>query len=218
MYREVSAAEKSSFDSVRGGATEPSHDTALGAVLAEVLERLSAGVIVYDGRGECWHLNGAARAIVARGDGLRFDRKGVLHACDRTADLALTRARADLGDGRVIRVPRPGGREPYPVMLTPLGLFAGQAGCLVLIHDPDLQFASPAREIARLFALPMGPAGVVAALAGGDDLKSYARQRGLSYNTVRYHLKTAFARTGAHTQSRLVQRVTRALTEFGVRE
>jgi hypothetical protein len=35
--------------------------------------------------------------------------------------------------------------------------------------------------------------------------------------TVRYHLKTAFAHTGVRTQSRLVQRVTRALTEFGVR-
>ena len=74
-----------------------------------------------------------------------------------------------------------------------------------------------AREIARLFGLPIGPAGVVAALAGGDDLKSYAKKRGLSYNTVRYHLKTAFARTGVRTQSRLVQRVTRALTEFSVR-
>jgi hypothetical protein len=35
---------------------------------------------------------------------------------------------------------------------------------------------------------------------------------------VRYHLKTAFARTGVRTQSCLVQHVTRALTEFGVRE
>ena len=52
---------------------------------------------------------------------------------------------------------------------------------------------------------------------GGDDLKSYAEKRGLSYNTMRYHLKTAFARPAAH-QSRLVQHVTSALTEFGLRE
>ena len=204
-------------DPTRGGA---SRDPALGGLLMEVLDRLSAGVIVYDGSGECRHVNGAARTIVARGDGLRFDRKGVLHACDRTADRALTRTRGGLADGRIVRVPRPAGREAYAVLLAPLGreLFAGGAGCLVLIHDPDLQFPSVAREIARLFGLPMGPARVVAALAGGDDLKSYAKKRGLSYNTVRYHLKTAFARTGVRTQSRLVQRVTRALTEFSVRE
>jgi hypothetical protein len=217
MSRGVPAAERPTPDPARGGPSAPHCDPALGSVLAEVLDRLSAGVIVYDGKGECRYVNGVARAIVARRDGLRLDRNGVLHACDRTADRALVRARADLADGRIVRVPRPEGREAYPVLLTPLGGFAGQ-GCLVLIHDPDLQFPSVAREIARLFGLPMGPAGVVAALAGGDDLKSYAKQRGLSYNTVRYHLKTAFARTGVRTQSRLVQRVTRALTEFGVRE
>jgi hypothetical protein len=218
MSRGGFAADKPIPEPARDGAIAPSQDPALGAILAVVLERLSAGVIVYDGKGECRHVNGVARAIVARRDGLRLDRNGVLHACDRTADRALTRARADLADGRTVRVPRPEGREAYPVLLTPLGGSVGQAGCLVLIHDPDLQFRSMAREIARLFGLPMGPAGVVAALAGGDDLKSYAKQRGLSYNTVRYHLKTAFARTGVRTQSRLVQRVTRALTEFGVRE
>ena len=133
---------------------------------------------------------------------------------------ALSRARVDLAEGRIVRVPRREGREAYSVLLTPLGreLSVGRAGCLVLIHDPDLQFPAEAREIARLLGLPMGPARVVAALAGGDDLKSYAEKRGLSYNTMRYHLKTAFARTGMRTQSRLVQRVTRALTEFGLRE
>ena len=130
MSRGVAAPDKPILDLARGGSGAPDFDPMLGAILAEVLDRLSAGVIVYDAMGECRHVNGAARAIVARGDGLRFDRKGVLHACDRTADRALTPTRGDLADGRIVRVPRPGGREAYAVLLTPLGreLFAGQAG------------------------------------------------------------------------------------------
>jgi DNA-binding CsgD family transcriptional regulator len=65
-----------------------------------------------------------------------------------------------------------------------------------------------------MFGLPIGSATIVAALAAGEDLKDYAERSGISTNTVRFHLKTAYARTGVHRQSDLVRLVTAALRDM----
>jgi DNA-binding CsgD family transcriptional regulator len=66
-----------------------------------------------------------------------------------------------------------------------------------------------------MFRLPLGSATLVAALAAGDDLKDYAERAGISMNTVRFHLKTAYARTGVHRPSDLVRLVIGALRDLG---
>jgi DNA-binding CsgD family transcriptional regulator len=65
-----------------------------------------------------------------------------------------------------------------------------------------------------LFRLPLGSATMLAALAAGEDLKDYAERAGISMNTVRFHLKTAYARTGIRRQSELVRLVTAALRDL----
>ena len=203
------------------------------SLLSSMIDRLSAGVLVLfaDDRAgpSVAHVNQAARSIVARADGLWLDRKGWLHAKDRSAGHPISGHIRDVlagGAGGVVRVPRSSLRG-YVVLVAPLPACSefrpeaaapNQVGVLILIHDPDAETAGGAETIAAIFGLPMGAARLVEALMQGEDPKDYASRRGLSYETIRYHLKSAFARTGARSQTRLMQLVTRALSELGGRD
>ena len=46
---------------------------------------------------------------------------------------------------------------------------------------------------------------MVQAILEGVDLKDYADRAGISMNTVRFHLKNAFAGTDTHSQAELVR-------------
>jgi GAF domain-containing protein len=194
-------------------------------LLGVVIDRLSAGVVVMHSDGVVAHVNAAARALAAREDGLRLDRNGLVHAADFGAERSLTRFRLDVmagGPGGIVRVPRRDLHQSYAVLIAPLppsaAAFASSAqpgrSVLFLIHDPTVQLPDTAQTIAAIFAMPKGTAQLVAALIDGEDTKSYAEKRAISYETVRYHLKTAFERAGVRSQGRLLQVVSRALTEL----
>jgi hypothetical protein len=189
------------------------------ASLGETIDRLAVGVIVLDHEGGAIHVNRAAREITARNDGLWLDRSGVPHAAQRDADRALVKLCADvrLGDaGGIVRIPRRNEARPYAVMAAPLpartaltGTQADATPVLILIHDPSAQVLGMPETIAAIFALPIATARLVAALAEGADVKSYAEQHAITTDAVKFHLKTAFAKTGLRSQTRLLQAVAR---------
>jgi PAS domain-containing protein len=176
------------------------------ASLGETIDRLAVGVIVLDQEGGAIHVNRAAREITARNDGLWLDRTGVPHAAQRDADRALVKLCADvrLGDaGGIVRIPRRDEARPYSVMAAPLPARTALTGTqtdatpvLILIHDPSAQVLGIPETIAAIFALPIATARLVAALAEGTDVKSYAEQQGITTDAVKFHLKTAFAKPG----------------------
>jgi PAS domain-containing protein len=203
--------------------------TMLGArldTLTQIIDRVAMGVIVLDGDGAEIHVNRAAREIAARGDGLSLDRKGALLCADRAAERSIAQLRADVrsgGAGGIARVPRRDGTA-YAVLAAPLPRTASfgrldtkAPDLLVLIHDPDARSATTPETIATIFALPIGTARMVAALADGEETKAYAERLGITMDAVKFHLKTAFAKTGLRTQARLLQAVARALTDLGER-
>ena len=71
-----------------------------------------------------------------------------------------------------------------------------------MIHDPLHRAPTVPQLVAELFSIPLGPATLLAALAAGEELSHYAERVGISMNTVRFHLKTAYARTGVQTPKR----------------
>jgi hypothetical protein len=195
--------------------------------LTQTIDRLAAGIIVLGNEGSEIHVNRAARAIAARNDGLWLDRSGAPHALEQGAERRLLELCADVrtgGAGGIVRVPR---REParaYAVLAAPLPASAGIAGrdpaapsLLVVIHDPDARAAAPAESIAAIFALPVATARLIAALDEGVDARSYAEQQGITMDAVKFHLKTAFEKTGLRTQARLLQAVARALANLSAR-
>jgi DNA-binding CsgD family transcriptional regulator len=157
----------------------------------------------------------------------RFAMIGLQRAPDRAAfdddDIAklaeLQRDVASGGAGGLVRVPRPNGEPAYVVIVAPLfrgdGLDGGRRrGTLFVIHDPLHRGPTVPQLVAELFGLPLGSARLLAALAAGEELKDYAERAGISMNTVRFHPKTAYARTGAKRQSELVRLITAALRDL----
>ena len=195
--------------------------------LVQMIDRLAAGIIVLGSEGGEIHVNRTAREIAARNDGLWLDRSGALHAAERGAERVLVRICADVragGAGGIVCVPRREEARPYAVLAAPLPAGAAIAGTdrgapslLIVIHDPDARIAAAPESIAAIFALPVATARLIAALAEGVEAKSYAEQQGITMDAVKFHLKTAFAKTGLRSQARLLQAVARALADLSAR-
>jgi hypothetical protein len=193
------------------------------SALAEACDRLAAGMVGLDEGGRTLFANEAARRMSARDDGLALDRSGRPYAADRAANQRLAELRRDValgGSGGLIRVPRPHGEPAYVVIVAPLfrgeGLDGGRRrrGTLFVIHDPLHRAPTVPQLVAELFRIPLGSATLLAALAAGEELNDYAERAGISMNTVRFHLKTAYARTGVRRQSELVRLITAALRDL----
>ena len=52
--------------------------------------------------------------------------------------------------------------------------------------------------------------------SNGSEFAAWVQQ-GITMDAVKFHLKTAFAKTGLRSQARLLQAVARALAELGLR-
>jgi DNA-binding CsgD family transcriptional regulator len=192
-------------------------------ILSDACDRLAAGVVVLDEGGRSVFVNEAARRISTRNDGLALDRQGHLFALDRTANQRLAEMQRDLasgGSGGVVRASRRDGSPPYILIVGSLFLDDGierrsrPRGTIFVIHDPLDKAPVAPDVIAAMFGLPQGAARVVAALAAGQELKAYAEEAGISMNTVHFHLKTAFLRTGTHSQTQLMKLAVAALRDL----
>ncbi len=193
---------------------------------AALIERRKSGLIGVREDGAVLFCNRAARMIANAADGITLDRAGHPMIASRDAAAAFARLRADVtqgGEGGYMRVPRPSGAKPYVTMVTRLPggreLLPGNGiGIFYSILDPGLIKTPPVQVVADVLQLPAGAAKLVRALLEGDDLKSYAERSSLSLNTVRSHLKVAFARTDTHSQADLVRDAAASLhaTDFAL--
>jgi hypothetical protein len=193
------------------------------AGLAEACDRAAAGFVGLDEQGHTLFANVAARKLSAKQDGIALDRQGRLHIVDRAANqclVELARGVAAGGSGGLVRVPRPGGSAPLVVMVAPLSLAEGvetgarPRGTLFVVHDPLNRTPATPQHLAEIFNLPLGAATMLAAMATGEEAKHYAARAGISMNTVRFHLKSAYARIGVRRQAELIRRVTAALRDL----
>jgi DNA-binding CsgD family transcriptional regulator len=198
------------------------------SMLATYIDRLTAGVIILDPLGRVVHSNRAMREMAARNDGLTLNRNGLpfgRSASGRQEVERLCEVVRSGGCGGIARLARKDGGRPYAIHITPLysrsvaGLRESDVPyTLMIIHDPEASVESPFDIIATVFELPTRTAEFAVALAEGEAPNEYAERRGISINAVKYHLKTAFARTGFRRQSELARAVARALAELGRRK
>ena len=194
-----------------------------GQTLEAIVNRNQTGMIGISRAGPTLLVNEAARVITGARDGISLNRAGRLIASDRTAAKHLTALEADVargGAGGIVRIQRPSGRPPYVVLVSPLPSDENTAlsvwrGVLFAVHDPSRRIASIVQRIAHLLHVPLGAANIVAALLQGTELKDYADSEEISMNTVKFHLKTAFERTGSRSQADLVRRALMALNDLG---
>jgi hypothetical protein len=191
--------------------------------LEAIINHSRTAMIGLPGDGPALFVNDAASAIATACDGIGLDRQGRLLVADRAAAQRLAALEADVargGAGGLVRIQRPSGRTPYQVLVSPLPTRDGvlpqvQRGVLIAIHDPSNRVATTVETIEQVLHMPKGPAKVVKAILDGAELKDYAEESGISIHTVRFHLKTAFARTGTRSQAALVRRALLALADLG---
>ncbi len=134
--------------------------------------------------------------IARSGDGLTLDREGQpfpasLDARRRLARLVEAVRRG--GPGGTLTVPRRQGTRPYAVLVAPwawprsddLAKQVSRTGVLVLVHEPGTR-PTVAAILKECLGLTEGAARLVAALAGEDDLKSFAAREGITIHTARF--------------------------------
>lgn len=189
---------------------------------AAIVEGRSTGMVGRAGRSTLF-INRAAQVIAATSDGLTFDRHGRIVVNDERASRRVAALEADVlagGAGGVVRVPRPSRRQAFVVMIARLpgdcDPSTEEIGILYSIHDPSRGGRPTHVAVAGVLGIPRGPAKVVAALLEGHDVASYSDAAGITVNTVRCQLKTAFALTGTRSQMELVRTALAAIASLEV--
>lgn len=192
--------------------------------LQSALDRLPAGLVILRPDRTAIFINAAMQRIAKGVDGMGLDRAGCPLPANATARQRLSQLLADVangGAGGVLSVPRPSGAPSYALLVAPAPMRLGdaidgreQSGAIVLVHDPDSQALTPSEIMEEALNLPKAAARLVVALAGDDDLKSFAEREGVTIHTARFHLRTALARTGTKTQAELVRLAVRLMRDF----
>jgi DNA-binding CsgD family transcriptional regulator len=204
--------------------------TEVNQSVTDALDRLTMGVVVLGTTGKLLHVNTAADAILRKGDGLVRSAEGLraLRKDDerRLQELiaGVRRLRPSTGysgsapppAGGHTRIRRMSDADSYAVMVTPAGAHVGESerdprATLVFITDPATPITSTLTALRELFGFTPAEARLVQALITDVPLPEFARQAGVSYNTVRTVLARAMARTETHSQVELVLLVARSL-------
>ena len=105
-------------------------------------------------------------------------------------------------------------------MVTPLVARPGATGVddavvAVFIADPDAKIIAASDALEVLYQLTYSEAELVRLLSQGLSLEEAAKQRGVSLNTARSHLKHAFSKTGTNRQGELVRLIVSGIGRVG---
>jgi DNA-binding CsgD family transcriptional regulator len=189
------------------------------AVAPAIVEALDLGVILVDAERRVLQANRVAEAVLARRywltfvDGrLRSTHHGSLGLLSwRIAEAARTGAGVGLDPGTVLRLRAPG-REALPVLIAPFRVATGAWGprqpmAALLFRDPDGAVAPQGTSISAVHDLSPAEGRLVALLVAGFSLTKAASRAGISLNTAKTQLKSAFARTGFTRQTDLVAEI-----------
>ena len=195
---------------------------ALAADCMAALDAVDRGIVLAAEDGAIVHANRAAEAIFAERDGLDATRAGISTG-RRTVDddlrrLVGTAARTGVGRAAVavgaMPVARRSARSSYTVVGEPLSPAHRErlgapprAGAVLFVGGGTARRRVGPAVLRALYGLSPAEARVAAAAADGAGATEVAAQTGLSVNTVKSHLKAAFAKIGVATTARLVARI-----------
>ena len=186
------------------------------------VETLVDPSLVIDRFGKVKVLNRSAERLLEDRNAIRIERGDVLHLQDQTAGAYVEKMRQALVHGEHLVAPA-SAREPvlhigassYRLTvlrlsanlstLWGLGEFWSRSAALLLTFTPIA--LDPGTQLARLreaFGLTMAEAEVALLLSSGVALPDAAEIRGVSYQTVRWQLKSIFQKTKVNRQAELV--------------
>lgn len=115
--------------------------------------------------------------------------------------------------GQVFSIPRPDGRPPLLLWVTPLDISASgdRAGCQVcLIHDLERQPAVAKAALESAYRFTRAEIRLAEQLLLGRTPAEAAQALGVTIYTVRTYLKRLYHKVGAKNQATLVRRLIQA--------
>lgn len=193
---------------------------AQAACFSDILDRLSAGMILVDGQGRIVHCNAAGNAILDAADFLRAVG-GRLVAGNAEINSALREVviSAEAGDaalgvkGMVLPLTADDG-ERYFIHVLPLtsgarrraGL-AYNAVAALFVRKATLEAASPDQVIGKMYKLTPTELRVLHAIVDVGGVPEVAAALGVAATTIKTHLGRLFEKTGVARQADLVKLV-----------
>jgi DNA-binding CsgD family transcriptional regulator len=96
----------------------------------------------------------------------------------------------------------------HPIVRRASDVFQGASG-LLLLSDPEDERDLDTLTIQKMFQLTPSEVRISKGLAKGLDTQQIASQHGIGADTVRYHLKSIFAKTSTRHQAQLVSLLSR---------
>ena len=187
--------------------------------LENVFDNFPAGVMIFDQRRSLLRANTMAREIMNQKSALWQDASGQITLADPDANKQLRAIFA-----------KPQLASPHVVIRAKEGITGGAYAIRVssnfsdklnrweiILHvsEPGQRPRNLTQELVDAFGMTIGAAQLTSALLNGDSISSFATAEGISINTVKYHLKSAFRTMDAHTQKELVHVAALRLRDLG---
>ena len=178
-------------------------DAAERAALA-TLDKLSRGVFLLDQDGAVTFANKAAKAMLARNDGMTLRKRRLHFRCDDAQNqLDSFLAHADHAVESLVLCTRGMSEHcPYRVLVSPL---EHGDGFSVFVYEPNGgQKPLPPSVLKRLYQLTTAEAHLANELFAGKALAEAAQARGISINTAKYALKSIFSKCEVRSRAELL--------------
>lgn len=181
------------------------------------LDWLADGVLLLGSDGAVLYANIAAQDIVRANDGIAI-RRGKVEFLSGDAKLKFGAALKAIGELRDAKAAatmqgdflaeRRSDAARYSVSVRPLlGKTPdhGAAVALIFIHDPLVHSNAAAELFRQAFGLTAAETDVANGLRAGLSADAYARQRGVSRNTVYTHIRRIREKTGCTRMAELIR-------------
>ena len=197
------------------------HKEAEATCLTDILDGLSAGMILIDATGRIVHANAAGNTILATADFLRRTPCGRLVACDAPVNAALREIFLGAGAGdaalgvKGIALPltaRNGDRYVAHVLPLTSGArrttgLAYNAVAALFVRKAALEAFSPSGVIGEMYNLTPTELRVLLAIVDVGGVPEVAASLGVAATTIKTHLSRLFEKTGVGRQADLVKLV-----------
>jgi len=180
-----------------------------------VVAHLPYGTLWINAAGRIVSLNPQATAILAAADGLsvRNDKLVVSEPADAERLQHALRMATTMGprQGQWFAIARRKQSTPLLVSVIPatipaaLDPLCGGPFALLILQDMTGQRVSRSAQLQVIYRLTPAETRLAEALLENDTIESYALKNDISRNTVRTHLASLFAKTGAKRQAELIR-------------
>jgi DNA-binding CsgD family transcriptional regulator/PAS domain-containing protein len=184
----------------------------------DTLDAMPLAIIIMGRGGGILSANRTAREVLDSGDpffvngnvlSLRLPN-GVVNLCDYITPQSPPNAFDRSNDLLALPVPRAAPGRPLTMLIAPVKELTqsrslDEPAAVVFIADPERPVEMDPKRLTRLYGFSRAEARVAAMLGQGMRLDEVGTALGLTYETVRKHLKQIFAKTATDRQAELVR-------------